>query len=70
VGNHGNPAFGGISRIGHLDPTQRLGLRGGFKMASKVIIPGVSISFPVHIELPGLFLAAWRSHYRIYKWPG
>jgi len=31
VGNHSNPAYGGISRIDHLDPTPRLGLRGVLK---------------------------------------
>ena len=37
VGNRSNPDKIGISRIGRLDPTRRLGLRRGFEIASERI---------------------------------
>jgi len=53
--NHSNPAYGGISRIGHLDPTQRLDLRGGFEIASTIIALKSSVLVDVAVDQRGCF---------------
>jgi hypothetical protein len=49
MGNHRNS--GPISRIDHLDPTPRLGLRGGFEIASRNKRKGIRLNRIVKPEI-------------------